>query len=89
MRDKFYEDNYEQVVTDGVTLTNEWHKKLHKVYGREPSLSTAEKQKQWVIRMAAKHQNMDVELGTDSRPPTEGGRFSKHIPRARVDFASL
>ena len=86
MRDKFYEDNWEAVVTDGVTLCSEHHKKLHKVYGREPALSTAEKQKVWVLKQHQK--SMDGESGKDSQP-IEIGRFTKHIPRTRRNFASF
>lgn len=87
MRDKFYEDNWEAVVTDGVTLCNEHHKKLHKVYGREPAMSTAEKQKVWVLKQRQKV--MDRESGTESQPTIDSGKFTKHIPRIRKSFASL
>jgi len=87
MRDKFYEDNWSAVVTDGVTLCNEHHKNLHKVYGREPALSTAEKQKIWVLKQCQKF--MDRDLGTDSHPTESTGRFGKLIPRERKSFASL
>jgi hypothetical protein len=85
MRDKFYEDNWDAVVTDGVTLCNTHHKALHKLYGKQPKLATANKQKHWVHRMFEKSTN-GLQEGTDSQPTA---RFSKHIQRTRVDFASL
>jgi len=84
MRDKFYEDNWDAVVTDGVTLCNEHHKQLHKLYGKQPALTTAKKQKHWVFKMS----NKGLTVGKDSQPSPEA-RFSRHIPRTRVDFASL
>jgi len=93
MRDQFYEDNWEAVVTDGVTLTAEMHKKLHRVYGREPSLSTVAKQRLWVQKIRDKLTGKDsptltthVEESTvrgfsrfvDSEF-TSSDRFSRHI----------
>jgi len=86
MRDQFYEDNWEAVVTDMVTLCNKHHKALHKLYGKQPPLTSTKKQKHWVHRMFEK--NNGLSEGTDSRPITES-RFGRHIPRTRVDFASL
>lgn len=85
MRDKFYEDNWDAVVTDGVTLCNTHHKALHLLYGKQPALNTAKKQKHWVHRMLEKSTN-GLQEGTDSQT---SARFSKHIPRTRVDFATL
>ena len=85
MRDKFYEDNWDAVVTDGVTLCNTHHKALHKLYGKQPPLNTAKKQKHWVHRMFEKSTNGL----TEGKDPQPSSRFSKHIPRMRVDFASL
>lgn len=85
MRDKFYEDNWEAVVLDGVTLCNTHHKALHKLYGKQPELNTAKKQKHWVHRMFEKSTN-GLQEGKDSHTTA---RFGKHIPRVRVDFASL
>ncbi len=85
MRDKFYEDNWEAVVTDGVTLCNTHHKALHKLYGKQPALNTSKKQKHWVRRMFEKS-NKGLTEGRDTQ---SSSRFSKHIPRTRVDFASL
>lgn len=86
MRDKFYEDNWDAVVTDGVTLCNTHHKALHKLYGKQPVLASMKKQKHWVHRMFEKSTN-GLTVGTDSQ--STAARFSKHIPRMRVDFASL
>ena len=86
MRDQFYKDNWEAVVTDGATLCATHHKALHKVYGREPALSTAEKQKIWVVRIREKQEGMDSHPSNTEAP---SNRFSQYIVRTRVDFASL
>lgn len=85
MRDQFYEDNWEAVVTDMVTLCNEHHKALHKVYGKQPALATTKKQKHWVQKMFEKFNG----LHEGKEPQLTESRFSRHIPRTRVDFASL
>lgn len=81
MRDQFYEDNWEAVVTDMVTLCSTHHIALHKLYGKQPPLVTAKKQKHWVYK-----QSQGQGEGTESQTLN---RFSKHIPSMRVDFASL
>ena len=81
IRNQFYEDNWEAVVTDGVTLTADMHKALHKVYGKQPPLGTRDKQKHWVLSKGSK----GLTVGTDSQP----NRFSRLIPTNRATFASL
>lgn len=48
MRDKFLEERWREMVEEAVTLCADHHKLLHKLYGKEPALNTAEKQKLWV-----------------------------------------
>lgn len=87
MRDQFYADNWEAVVTDMVTLCNEHHVALHKVYGKQPPLATYKKQKHWVQKMFEKNNGLNE--GKDSQPISVESRFSRHVTRTRVDFASL
>lgn len=56
MRDQFYKDHWEDLVEYTVTLCNKHHKLLHKIYGREPLLHTAEKQERWVQKQKDKHE---------------------------------
>ncbi len=67
IRGEFAEKYWSEVVTDGVTLCSDHHKALHKVYGSKPELSTAEKQKNWVVRMGSKQNTVDVTERTDSQ----------------------
>lgn len=53
-REQFYEQYWFEAVEDSVTLCNTHHKLLHRVYGVEPMLSTAPKQKNWVAKQHAK-----------------------------------
>lgn len=66
MRDGFYELFWHELVEDAVTLCNDHHKALHKVYSQQPPLSTADKQRRWVAIQAAKnsgsYENVDSSL---------------------------
>lgn len=58
MRDKFYEDHWYELVEYTVTLCSSHHKTLHKIYGREPAITTAAKQEHWVEKQANKLQGV-------------------------------
>ncbi len=48
-REQFKGEHYKEIYSDTVTLCKNCHMgKLHKIYGKAPALSTAEKQKRWV-----------------------------------------
>ena len=47
-RDEFIEDNWTELYDETVTICHAHHLKLHSIYGRNPPLHTAEKQKRWV-----------------------------------------
>lgn len=83
MRDQFYQVHWDELVECTVTLCNTHHKLLHKIYGREPSLSTAIKQEHWVKKIKGRL------AGKDPQPTSSGGRFTKHLTKARVGFSSL
>lgn len=57
MREKFLQDNWREMVEEAVTLCSSHHKLLHKLYGKEPTLATASKQKIWVEKQHAKAQD--------------------------------
>jgi len=50
VRKDFYEQYWDKLVSDQelVCLCKAHHLKLHSIYGKDPSLATAEKQKRWV-----------------------------------------
>ena len=48
IRDEFILEEEDKVYNQTVTLCHEHHLKLHSVYGKDPALSTADKQKNWV-----------------------------------------
>lgn len=74
MRDQFYKDHWHELVDYAVTLCAEHHKQLHRTYGREPSLSTASKQENWVKRIK------DKTLGKDTPSlNTQESRFARHV----------
>lgn len=54
MRDDFYKKYWHELVDDTVTLCNNHHVRLHQIYSQEPDLSTADKQRRWVIRQGDK-----------------------------------
>ena len=55
LREDFIEEHEHELYVDAVTLCNTHHKQLHSIYGKEPSLYTAEKQKNWVNIQRQKH----------------------------------
>ena len=54
-RDEFIEDNWAELYEHTVTLCHNHHVQLHGIYGRNPSLATADKQKNWVEIQRTKH----------------------------------
>lgn len=48
MREEFLQNHWREMVEEAVTLCAAHHKLLHKLYGKEPPLHTASKQKMWV-----------------------------------------
>ena len=47
-RDEFIEDNWAELYEHTVTICHAHHLELHKIYGRNHRLGTAEKQMRWV-----------------------------------------
>lgn len=48
IREEFIAEHLKELYEDTVTLCHTHHMALHAVYGKDPSLATAEKQKRWV-----------------------------------------
>ena len=47
-RDEFIEDHNVELYDEAVTLCHKHHLQLHSIYGKNPGLHTAEKQKNWI-----------------------------------------
>ena len=57
LRDEFKDHHLKEVYKDTVTLCKFHHmERLHKLYGKCPALSTAEKQRRWCDKQRAKFQ---------------------------------
>lgn len=54
-RDEFIEENWAKLYEEAVTLCHEHHLRLHSIYGKNPGLHTAEKQKRWIEIQREKH----------------------------------
>ena len=54
-RDEFIEDKWAELYEHTVTLCHKHHLELHRLYGRNPSLTTAKKQMRWVEIQRDKH----------------------------------
>ena len=54
-REDFIQDHWSELYDHTVTLCHAHHLKLHKVYGRDPALTTAKKQENWVEIQREKH----------------------------------
>ena len=48
VRDRFIEEHLPELYDHAATLCHVHHLKLHSIYGKDPPLVTAEKQKRWV-----------------------------------------
>lgn len=66
IRNDFYNDHWDELVNEVFTLCNTHHKALHKVFGSQPALGTAENQKKWVLRVSG-----------SSDQVSGGGKFSQ------------
>ena len=88
MRDEFYQVHWNELVVDVLTLCNTHHKALHKVYGAQPPLSTAAKQRVWVERIRDRLSGMDAQPSRDNeiRGPSLDSRFARFV-KAPSDFA--
>lgn len=53
-RQEFIDLHRKELYYDVATLCKTHHRALHKIYGKDPSLGTAEKQKNWVNLQHAK-----------------------------------
>lgn len=55
IRESFIADHWKEVYDETVTLCHPHHLKLHSIYGKDPALVTAMKQKNWVAIQREKH----------------------------------
>lgn len=73
VRDEFISDYHKEIYEDVYTLCNKHHVKLHGVYGKAPSLASAQKQHSWIEIQKSKAS------GTESVKTTQSlsnfGRF--------------
>ena len=54
-RDEFIFDHEAELYEEAVTLCHHHHLQLHSIYGRNPLLHTAKKQKKWIEIQREKH----------------------------------
>jgi hypothetical protein len=47
-RDEFIEDHHKELYVDAATLCHKHHLQLHSIYGKNPTLHTVEKQRNWL-----------------------------------------
>lgn len=57
IRDEFITDEHDKIYHQTVTLCKPHHAKLHSIYGKEPNLGTATKQKTWVEKQREAHES--------------------------------
>lgn len=60
VRDEFIEDHRKEIYDDVFTLCNKHHVALHGVYGKAPTLASAEKQVRWIEIQKTKIQSGEV-----------------------------
>lgn len=79
MRDAFYKAHWQELVVDCITLCNTHHKALHTIYGSQPPLSTASKQRNWVDRIRDKLSGKDSTPTATEPRVLSGSGFDKFI----------
>jgi len=55
-RASFVEDHQKELYEEVATLCKKHHAKLHSLFGKNPLLTTAQKQIRWVAKQKAKHE---------------------------------
>jgi hypothetical protein len=60
VRQEFIDEHRKELYNDVITLCNKHHTHLHKLYGKIPALNTAEKQRNWVLRLRQRYENKEV-----------------------------
>lgn len=71
VRDEFIDSHHSEIYVEVFTLCNKHHVALHRIFGKAPPLSTAEKQSRWIEKQKAKA------LGLEPAEQKSGGLFSK------------
>lgn len=56
-REQFAKDHQEEIFELTATICSSLHERLHKIYGKNPSLGTAKKQMRWIEKQKEKHEN--------------------------------
>tara|TARA_Y100001951_G_C11240245_1_gene240037 strand:- start:273 stop:665 length:393 start_codon:yes stop_codon:yes gene_type:complete len=54
VREDFIEEHKNELYHEVVTLTKEWHTKLHDFFGKDPGIGTVKSQKKWVEKQREK-----------------------------------
>lgn len=55
IRDRFIAEHHRELYDEAVTICHDHHLKLHSIYGKDPPLVTAPKQKRWTEIQREKH----------------------------------
>lgn len=58
VRDQFIKEHREELITLGACLCKKHHEMLHKIYGKNPALTTADKQARWVQKQKDKRNGL-------------------------------
>jgi len=61
VRDEFIEDHNKEIYDDVYTLCNKHHVALHGIFGKSPSLNSANKQESWIEKQKSKYLDGYVE----------------------------
>jgi hypothetical protein len=61
VRERFIAEHHDELYVHARTLCHSHHMQLHSIYGKHPSLATAEKQKRWTEIQRNKHGLPDLD----------------------------
>lgn len=73
IRDEFIEEHRTEIYDEVYTLCNRHHVQLHSVYGKSPSLQSADLQRHWIEQQRLRAQSPE----TYKKTPSYGSFFSK------------
>lgn len=76
VRDEFIQDHKKELYDDVHTLCNKHHIALHRVYGKAPPLSTAEKQSRWISLQKTKFENGELTISESINTLGTAGTFA-------------
>lgn len=75
IRDEFINEHRSEIYEEVYTLCAKHHQALHRIFGKAPSLMTAEKQNRWIEKQKAKISGIEINSAKDPKPKLSFSKF--------------